>query len=618
MAWAKRNLLDDLRRIDATWIGPIVTIKFRTLHGFQRRMSRKIFISYRREESGANALSIGQYLEKEFGQKNVFIDIDMHAGAKFPEVLEQRLADCKVMLALIGPEWLNARDGLGGRRLDNPNDWVRLEIARALQRDITVIPVLVNGAQLPAKADLPTDIQRITDHQAATVTMAGFRHEMAGLARDIHSIKNSSQGRRLWVSIAGVLVVLIGLVFAWLNSTGQLNRIRPLFLSQPLRREAASTDLWVSNPDEWVLFAVGTNPIATYYFKPSSVKMIGEKVSYATRFPLVDKISKAPQNEKFSATYEDDITVLDCKKSTWSLAERTEYSKSGKVLSHYNWGDIQTVNPSVAIPPRSILDMGKTIMCDAQIRAPVFSKAQLADISNEQFAKMNFSYLARSPNGQGAFFRGPKIPMQSSPDQFKVILALKYDQARPISEVLPPGSIVGHAANFVIAASDVRVNCTDRKSMLLKTEYFDPENDIVYLFAPVDPQPTGITQNSPLALLLNTDCGAAMLDVAGTYEGTNDVTFKGGHGSQRVSIVIGQEGSTVNVSFRSGSGAEGKATGALTGDVVSSLEWKSTNPKCTGSYKGSLKFSADTVSWSYKGKDCTGPEEGHGTAKKMK
>jgi hypothetical protein len=66
-------------------------------------MAGKIFISYRRDDSAANALGIGQYLEREFGGRNVFIDIDMRAGAKFPVELEQRLAECKVLIALIGP-----------------------------------------------------------------------------------------------------------------------------------------------------------------------------------------------------------------------------------------------------------------------------------------------------------------------------------------------------------------------------------------------------------------------------------------------------------------------------------------------------------------------------------
>src|SRR5271156_1947983 len=101
------------------------------------QMPQKIFISYRREDSAANALGIGQYLEHEFGRKSVFIDVDMRAGAKFPQVLEERLATCKVMLVLIGPRWVNAEDDQGQRRLDNPDDCVRLEVSRALKRGIT-------------------------------------------------------------------------------------------------------------------------------------------------------------------------------------------------------------------------------------------------------------------------------------------------------------------------------------------------------------------------------------------------------------------------------------------------------------------------------------------------
>ncbi len=172
-------------------------------------MSQKLFISYRREDSAANALGIGQYLEHEFGRKNIFIDVDMHAGAKFPTVLEQRLAECKVMLVLIGPEWLNARDDSGNRRLDNHEDWVRLEITQALTRDITVIPVCVNGATLPKKAELPDDIKSLLDHQAVSITTTGFRHEMSGLVRDIRAIREPRRWRRLG-SYRGCPYVVLG------------------------------------------------------------------------------------------------------------------------------------------------------------------------------------------------------------------------------------------------------------------------------------------------------------------------------------------------------------------------------------------------------------------------
>jgi hypothetical protein len=155
-------------------------------------------------------------LENEFGRKNVFIDIDMRAGTKFPAVLEQRLAECRVMLVLIGPDWLNALDEKGRRRLNNPEDWVRLEISHALKRNITVIPVRVGGIELPLKAALPDNIRGLLDHQAASVSIAGFRHDMAGLARDIRTIPGPSSWRRFRPVAAGLfLPLLVGLALAY-------------------------------------------------------------------------------------------------------------------------------------------------------------------------------------------------------------------------------------------------------------------------------------------------------------------------------------------------------------------------------------------------------------------
>jgi hypothetical protein len=172
------------------------------------RMPRKIFISYRRQDSAANALGIGQYLEHEFGRKNVFIDVDMHAGANFPTVLEQRLAECKVMIVLIGPDWLDARDEQGHRRLEHPDDWVRFEIARALKRNITVIPVRVGGGGLPSKAALPEDIRGLLDRQATSITTTGFRNDMAGLVRDIRSIPSPLPLATFWNDSSGSIIVV--------------------------------------------------------------------------------------------------------------------------------------------------------------------------------------------------------------------------------------------------------------------------------------------------------------------------------------------------------------------------------------------------------------------------
>ena len=248
-------------------------------------MPRKIFISYRRRDSGANALGIGQYLEKEFHRKDVFIDVDMRAGAKFPQVLEQRLAECKVMLVLIGPDWLNAADEQGQRRLDDPDDWVRLEISHALKRNITVIPVLVNGAALPPKAKLPDDIRGLLDHQAVSVTMAGFRNEMAGLARDIRAMPTSRPWRRYGAIAAGILLLLAVVAVVWFTSP--VEKFRSVAASTT-SGSVSHDDVWNTKPGDWVfygLIAKGDVQLS-HYFKPASVKFFGDRASYEQRYAL--------------------------------------------------------------------------------------------------------------------------------------------------------------------------------------------------------------------------------------------------------------------------------------------------------------------------------------------
>jgi TIR domain len=189
----------------------------------------KIFVNYRRDDSAPHALSIAQYLERRFGAHNVFIDIDrMRAGQNFHEVLQQRLSLCDVMLTIIGPSWRDARDEAGRRRLDDPEDWVRLEISKAFANDVTVIPVLVGGATLPKPADLPEDIRPLVQRQLVTITTNSFRSDMAGLERDLRAIVRAY--RRWLVPMAAglaALAVVAGISYALLRPGPELGPAVP-------------------------------------------------------------------------------------------------------------------------------------------------------------------------------------------------------------------------------------------------------------------------------------------------------------------------------------------------------------------------------------------------------
>ena len=569
-------------------------------------MSNKIFISYRREDSAANALGIGQYLEHHFGRKNVFIDVDMRAGAKFPSVLEQRLAECKVLLALIGPEWLNARDELDQRRLDNSDDWVRLEIAIALKRNITVIPVRVNGAELPSRSSLPEDIRGLLDHQAVSVTIAGFRHEMAGLVRDIRSVNEQRNTRRL-VTIGAVLTLLVLVLGA-----GTFIYKTPMLFDLFTRKTGtlmSDGDIWRDSPGKWVMYAVDNNAIA-YYFDPTSLKIDGDKISYSARFPL--KPNKENQTP-FHGTYEDDLTALDCKKSLSATDGRTVYDQSGKVLYRYERPAQEAFDLSHGspIPQGSILSLGKSLVCDEYLRRP--------SVSKDQLTKMAFAYLAPAATGDEDiyFLHNAGASDSMAPNYTLFIGRLSSD--RKLADLFSGLSVLGLPATYRTLVEPLTIDCEHRKVQVVKDDYFDANNNWIRVTVPPTPVSFDVQSGSNFDMLLSAVCSVKNLNVAGSYEGMNYTTYKtGAKGEGRASLVVEQANNKVSMTFRTASGGQGKGTGSLSGATANSISLQSTTPDCPGSYVASFDFKGDTVSWSYKGEDCGGAVEGHGMAKKTK
>ena len=129
-------------------------------------MSGKIFINYRREDSSAWAGRLSDHLSAHFPQSQIFMDVDMDLGINFVEEIEKNVGSCDVLIAVIGKHWLISTDEKRRRRLNNPNDFVRLEIATALKRNIRVIPVLVDGASMPPSGQLPEDLKPLAFRNA--------------------------------------------------------------------------------------------------------------------------------------------------------------------------------------------------------------------------------------------------------------------------------------------------------------------------------------------------------------------------------------------------------------------------------------------------------------------
>jgi biotin carboxyl carrier protein len=143
-----------------------------------------IFMCYRRQDSGGQAGRLYDRLAERFGEDQVFMDIDrIEPGQDFVEVIEKAVGSCWLTLVVIGRDWLTLTDAEGRRRLDAPEDYVRLEIAAALARDIVVIPVLVQDARVPRSTDLPAAIAKLSRRQTVELRDTRWREDVGRLLK---------------------------------------------------------------------------------------------------------------------------------------------------------------------------------------------------------------------------------------------------------------------------------------------------------------------------------------------------------------------------------------------------------------------------------------------------
>ena len=193
-----------------------------------------IFISYRRDDSAGHAGRLFDRLVARFGKGAVFMDVEgIEAGVDFVETIEKAVGGCDVLLAVIGRGWLDSRDSEGKRRLDDDQDFIRLETSAALARNVRVIPVLVEGARMPRAADLPEDLRPITRRQAVELRDSRWEDDIQALIGVLERVANKTtpeaydvtagQGggddtvARVWKGGAAALIAaaIIGGTLAW-------------------------------------------------------------------------------------------------------------------------------------------------------------------------------------------------------------------------------------------------------------------------------------------------------------------------------------------------------------------------------------------------------------------
>jgi hypothetical protein len=181
-----------------------------------------VFVSYRREDSAPYAGRICDRLGDELGAEHVFIDVqDIAPGMDFVQTIENTVGKCDVLIAVIGPRWVEVL-----KSRDDEQDFVEHEIAAALQRGITVIPVLVGGAVMPAERDLPPRLSGFSRRQALVISDTDFDRGASDLLRAVErtTARPKTPKKVLWAVVAaGLLIALIGSAVLLINSRDRIS-----------------------------------------------------------------------------------------------------------------------------------------------------------------------------------------------------------------------------------------------------------------------------------------------------------------------------------------------------------------------------------------------------------
>ena len=164
--------------------------------GVSQAPPTRIFISYRRDDSSGHAGRLYDDLVERFGDDRVFIDIDtIEPGVDFSESIERALDSCEIVLAVIGKSWLKISDSAGLRRLDHPDDYVRMELEAALARGVRVIPVRVQGAEMPSSTELPEGLASLARRQAVELSDSRWRYDVSVLVSAVERVAAESLAR---------------------------------------------------------------------------------------------------------------------------------------------------------------------------------------------------------------------------------------------------------------------------------------------------------------------------------------------------------------------------------------------------------------------------------------
>jgi hypothetical protein len=210
-----------------------------------------IFINYRRDDAPGVAGRLFDHLAPKFSRNRLFMDVDaMKPGRDFVEQLDTQVSQCNVLLAIIGHHWLDAKDHDGNRRLDSEGDYVRIELASALKRDIPVIPVLVDGALMPSQDSLPADLKPLTRRHALELRHTRFNADADAIMNALEELVPArGVSWRLAIPVAIAAATVVAVVAFWPKLSAMLWPVTPPApLTSVSEKPAASHPAVTQNP----------------------------------------------------------------------------------------------------------------------------------------------------------------------------------------------------------------------------------------------------------------------------------------------------------------------------------------------------------------------------------
>lgn len=225
---------------------------------------KKIFISYRRQDTAGESGRLADSLKQHYDASQIFMDIDtIEPGVDFVDVINRGVSSCEVLLAIIGPAWVNITDAQGNRRLDDENDFIRLEIATALKRNIRVIPVLVDGAKMPTKEQLPAELASLSRRNAHEISNTRWCYDVQQLLIILEKVIGPSKinkpkppqpamqkkSYKVPLLIIGSLVFLIALIVEFAGEEDPYEPVNYGGFAEEANIEPETSDV-ISSPEE--------------------------------------------------------------------------------------------------------------------------------------------------------------------------------------------------------------------------------------------------------------------------------------------------------------------------------------------------------------------------------